>query len=357
VAAPAFHELTVSEVTPLTDDAVAITLSVPEPLAATYRYLPGQHVTVRADIDGQDVRRSYSICANANRGTLRIGVKRLEGGVFSTFANRRLRAGDRLGVMPPTGEFTIAPEAGRARHYAAIVAGSGITPVLSLISTVLEVEPASTFTLVFGNRESRSIMFLEELEGVKDRYPDRFHLIHVLSGEPSAIPMFTGRVDAAKVEELLATIVDADTVDAWYLCGPYGLVEDARTVLRSRGVSDDRVHDELFFAEPLPEPPPAPTLEDETGLAAVTFTLDGRASKIAVDPHGPPILDYALQVRREVPFSCRGGMCTTCKAHVTEGSAELDRNWALTQEELDTGLILTCQAHPTTDTLEISYDV
>jgi ring-1,2-phenylacetyl-CoA epoxidase subunit PaaE len=344
-------------VTPLTDDAVAITLSVPEPLAATYRYLPGQHVTVRADIDGQDVRRSYSICANANRGTLRIGVKRLEGGVFSTFANRRLRAGDRLDVMPPTGEFTIAPEAGRARHYAAIVAGSGITPVLSLISTVLEVEPASTFTLVFGNRESRSIMFLEELEGVKDRYPDRFHLIHVLSGEPSAIPMFTGRVDAAKVEKLLDTIVDADTVDAWYLCGPYGLVDDARTVLRSRGASDDRIHDELFFAEPLPEPPSAPTLEDESGLAAVTFTLDGRASKIAVDPHGPPILDYALQVRREVPFSCRGGMCTTCKAHVTEGSAELDRNWALTQEELDAGLILTCQAHPTTDTLDISYDV
>jgi ring-1,2-phenylacetyl-CoA epoxidase subunit PaaE len=357
VAAPEFHELTVDDVTPLTADAVAVSFSVPESLADTFRYLPGQHVTLRAEIDGADVRRSYSICANANRGTLRVGIKHLEGGAFSTFANRRLRAGDRLDVMPPTGEFTITPVAGRARHYGAIVAGSGITPVLSLISTVLETEPASTFTLMFGNRESRSIMFLEELEGVKDRHPDRFHLIHVLSREPSAVPLFTGRVDAAKVEELLDSIVDADTVDDWYLCGPYGVVEDARKVLTARGIAEDRINDELFFSEPLPEPPPAPAPEDQSGFAGVVFTLDGRASRVAVDPDGPPILDYALQVRREVPFSCRGGMCTTCKAKVDEGSAVLDQNWALTQEELDAGFILTCQAHPTTDTLEISYDV
>ena len=208
MAAPEFHELIVDDVTPLTDDAVAVSFSVPESLAGTFRYLPGQHVTLRAEIDGVDVRRSYSICANANRGTLRVGIKHLAGGVFSTFANRRLRAGDRLGVMPPTGEFTITPDADRALHYGAIVAGSGITPVLALVSTVLEAEPASTFTLVFGNRESRSIMFLEELGGVKDRYPDRFHLIHVLSREPSAVPLFTGRIDAAKVDDAAHTRIN-----------------------------------------------------------------------------------------------------------------------------------------------------
>ena len=357
MSAPEYHELEVSDVARLTDDAVAVTFVVPEALADAYRFLPGQHVTVRADIDGADVRRSYSICGNANRGTLRIGVKRLEGGVFSTFANQRLSAGDRLGVTAPTGDFTIIPNRARSWHYAMIAAGSGITPVLSLVSSVLEAEPASTVTLVFGNRESRSIMFLEELEGLKDRHPDRFHLIHVLSREPSVIPLFTGRVDAAKIAELLDSIIDADTVDAWYVCGPYGLVQDARKELTARGIAADRIHDELFFAGPLPERAPAPPSEDENGLAAVTFTLDGRSSQVAVDPDGPPILDYALQVRREVPFSCRGGMCTTCKAKISKGAASLDQNWALTQAELDAGYLLTCQAHPTTDALEISYDV
>ena len=200
-------------------------------------------------------------------------------------------------------------------------------------------------------------MFLEELEGVKDRYPDRFHLIHVLSREPSAVPLFTGRIDAAKIEGLLDTIIDVDTVDAWYLCGPYGLVQDARNVLIARGVAAERIHDELFFSEPLPEPPPAQPPEDQSGFTSVVFTLDGRASRVAVDPAGPPLLDYALQIRREVPFSCRGGMCTTCRARVDEGAVNLDRNWALTQDEIDAGFILTCQAHPTTKTLEISYDV
>jgi ring-1,2-phenylacetyl-CoA epoxidase subunit PaaE len=356
VAGPDFHTLTVADVRPLTDEAVAITFDVPDSLAEEFRYLPGQHVTLRATVGGEDVRRAYSICANANTGMLRVGVKHLPGGVFSTFACQDLAAGDEIDVMSPIGEFTIDPDPGRRRHYAAIAAGSGITPVLSLIGTVLETEPESRFTVIFGNRESRSIMFLEELEGLKDRYPDRLHLVHVLSREPSVIPLFTGRVDAGKLEELLDTIVDGASADAWYLCGPYGLVEDARKVLSARGVSDADIHDELFFAEPPPPTPPVAE-EDVADMATVTFTLDGRSSIVKVDPNGPPILDHALQIRRETPFSCRGGMCTTCKAHVSHGSAALDQNWALTKEELDAGYILTCQAHPTSDRLEISYDV
>jgi ring-1,2-phenylacetyl-CoA epoxidase subunit PaaE len=356
MSAPEFHTLTVSEIESLTDDAVAITFAVPDDVSERFRYLPGQHVTVRAFIDGEDVRRSYSVCADANSGVLRVGVKHIAGGVFSTYATTELRVGDHLEVMPPVGEFTIETDPANRKHYAAIAAGSGITPVLSMISTVLDSEPESRFTLVFGNRDSRSVMFLEELEGLKDRFPSRFHLVHVLSREPSLISLFSGRIDGAKLEGILDTIVDATDVDAWYLCGPYEMVQDARKVLTAREVPSGRIHDELFFSGELVEPPP-PIDETVAGTIAVTFTLDGRSSLVRVDPDGPPILDYALQARPDTPWSCRGGMCTTCKAQVLVGDAVLDRNFALTDEDVERGYILTCQAHPTTAELEITYDV
>lgn len=351
-----FHELTVAAIEPLTDEAVAITLAVPQDLAESFRYSPGQHVAVRASIDGEDVRRTYSICADATTDRLRIGIKRLEGGRFSSFATTRLRAGDHLLVAPPYGEFTIEPAADNAQHYAAIAAGSGITPVLSMISTVLAMEPRSRFTLVFGNRSSTSIMFLEELEGLKDRYPDRFHLVHVLSREAQIIPALSGRLDEERLISLLDGVVDAASVDSWYLCGPYEMVESARAVLSGRGVSAESINDELFFAEPTPPPPPVPPV-DTTGMCQVTFTLDGRTASVIVDPDGPPILAYALEERRDTPFSCRGGMCTTCKAQVIEGEATMDLNFALADEDLAKGYVLTCQAHPISDKLTITYDV
>jgi ring-1,2-phenylacetyl-CoA epoxidase subunit PaaE len=356
MSAPEFHTLTVSEIEQLTDDAVAITFDVPDELAERFRYVPGQHLTVRAFIEGEDVRRSYSVCADADSRMLRVGVKRINGGVFSTYATTVLEAGDELDVMPPVGEFTIEPDPTNRKHYGAVAAGSGITPVLSMIATVLESEPDSRFTLVFGNRDSRSVMFLEELEGFKDRHPSRFHLIHVLSREPSLIPLFSGRIDAAKFEGILDTIVDADDIDGWYLCGPYEMVEDVRKVLTARDVASDAIHDELFFSGEIVEPPP-PIDETVEGTIAVTFTLDGRSSLMQVDPDGPPILDYALQARPDTPWSCRGGMCTTCKAQVLVGDAVLDRNFALTEEDVEKGYILTCQAHPTSPELEITYDV
>lgn len=350
-----FHTLRVAEVERLTDDAVAVTFDVPEELTDAFRYLPGQHVTLRASIGGADVRRSYSICAPATSARLRVGIKRLPGGAFSNWANDELEPGRELEVMAPIGEFTIEPDPGRGLHYAAIAAGSGITPILSHVSTVLEVERDSMFTLVFGNRETRSVMFLEELEGLKDRYLDRFNLIHVLSREEAAVPLFSGRLDEEKLAALLSTVVDADTVDHWYLCGPYQMVETAHRLLLDRGVPETRVHTELFFSEPIDLPPPAPA--DTAGYARVRFELGGRSSTVMVDPGGAPILDHALTVRNELPFSCRGGMCTTCKARVLDGDVRMDKNWSLTDAEIAEGYVLTCQAHPVSEAVELTYDV
>ncbi len=351
-----FHSLTVSTIEKLTDDAVAITFDVPDELAELYRYKPGQHVAVKADIDGQDIRRTYSVAADVASSRLRIGVKRIEGGSFSTYATRHLGKGDQLEVAAPYGEFTLEPQADRAGHYAAIAAGSGITPVLSMVASVLGAEPHSQFTLLFGNRSSASIMFLEELEGLKDRYPDRFHLIHVLSREAQIIPLLSGRLDEERLAALFSTVVDVPSVDAWYLCGPYEMVESARAELANQGVPTDLIHDELFFSEPTAASAPA-AIVDADGAAQVTFTLDGRTSSMRVDPDGPVILAYALEERRDIPFSCRGGMCTTCKAQVIDGEVTMDLNFALADEDLAKGYILTCQAHPKTEQLTITYDV
>ena len=253
--APTFHSLEVLDVEALTDDAVAITLEVPPSLADRFRFLPGQHVTVRADIDGHDVRRSYSISCPPDNGSIRVGVKRVPTGAFSTFATTSLRAGDSLDVMPPVGDFTLDTENLTDRHLVAIVAGSGITPVLSMISTALASDPTCRFTLIYGNRTSMSVMFLEELEALKDRHPERFSLMHILSREPQPIDLFTGRIDAEKLDVILSSLVDPAEVDGWYLCGPLGLINTTRATLASHGVDDHLIHDELFFAG---DEPPVP---------------------------------------------------------------------------------------------------
>ncbi|HSF86515.1 MAG TPA: 1,2-phenylacetyl-CoA epoxidase subunit PaaE [Acidimicrobiia bacterium] len=354
-SAPVFHPLRVAAVAQETDDAVSITFEVPEDLADSYRYLAGQHVTLRAMIDGEDVRRSYSICANANTGTLRVGIKRLHGGAFSTYATTRVRPGDVIDVMPPVGEFTITPDAGAARHYGAIAAGSGITPVLSLVTTVLESEPHSQFTLIFGNRGAQSIMFLEELEGLKDRYPTRFQLVHVLSREGGDLPLFSGRLDAGKIEALLDAVVDGGSVDDWYLCGPYEMVQGAHEALDRAGVAPDAIHDELFFAGPVDPAALPPVPDDEAGTVELVFTLDGRSSHVRMRPE-TSVLDAALAVRRELPFSCKGGMCASCKARVLEGEVTMTKNYALVDADLEAGFVLTCQAHPTTDHIVVDFD-
>lgn len=350
-----FHPLRVTEVTRLTDQAVAVTFDVPDGLADTFAYRPGEHVTIRAFIDGKDVRRSYSICASANSGKLRVGIKRLPGGKFSTYATGRLGAGDTLEVMPPVGEFTIDVDPTFRRRAVAVAAGSGITPVLSLISTSLEAEPGAQWTLVYGNRTTNSIMFLDELEGLKDRYPDRFQLFHVLSRGGSEMPLLSGRIDAEKLRLIHDRLIGDKEVNGWYLCGPYEMVQTARATLGDLGVDQALVHDELFFAGPLDtstlpeEPPPG------EGAVELTVILDGRAVETRMRPE-TSVLDAALRVRPELPFSCKGGMCASCKGRIEEGEVRMDKNHALVDWEVEQGYVLTCQSHPVTERLVVRYE-
>ncbi len=354
-----FHRLRVAAVERLTDDSVAITFAVPPELREAYRFTQGQHVSVRrpADQGGDEVRRSYSICAPATTGPLRIAVKRLPGGIFSEWASGGLVVGDELEVLTPVGRFFTPLDPANAKHYAAVAAGSGITPVLSIVATTLEVEPASRVTLIYGNRTSRSVMFLEELEDLKDRYPERFQLLHVLSREQQDSALLTGRIDADKVRALLASVLPPDTVDEWFLCGPYGMVMAARDVLLEHGVDRRHVHSELFHVGDTAPPvrlvtagaEPAPT-------STVTVVLDGRRTTLELASDAEPVLDAVLQVRADAPYACKGGVCGTCRAKVVEGSVEMDRVYALEDEEIERGYVLTCQSHPRTPRVVLDFD-
>ena len=354
-AAVDFHPLTIADVKAETDDSVAITLDIPDHLRGEFTHVPGQHLVVRADIDGADVRRSYSICSAPDGETLTIGVKRIPDGLFSTYATTELATGDVIDVMSPIGEFVLEPHDQPTRRAVMIAAGSGITPILSMVTTELTSSPGSEVTLIYGNRTTTSIMFHEELEALKNRYPARFQVVHVLSRETHNVPLFQGRIDSEKLQLLAEHLIDVDRVDDWYMCGPLDMVESLTKELSALDVATDDIHYELFFDERIESVPDDTTAE---GLIDVTLTLDGRTSLIAVDPEGPALLDYARSVRAEVPFACKGGMCATCKAVVVDGDVTLAKNYALTAEELEAGYILTCQAHPTGDgPVSISFDV
>jgi ring-1,2-phenylacetyl-CoA epoxidase subunit PaaE len=355
---PVFHELRVTGVEQLTDDAVAVMFAVPPPLRDTFAFSAGQHLTVRRVTDGVDVRRSYSISSTpgelAERGRLRIGVKQVAGGAFSTYA-QTLREGQTVEVLPPLGHFTTAFHPDRGRHYAAVVAGSGITPVLSLVATALATEPASRFTLLYGNRYSRSVMFVEELADLKDRYPARLHVVHVLSREPQDAELLSGRIDADRLGRLLDGLLPAGDVDEWFLCGPYGMVVDAKTVLGAKSVPDEKIRTELFHVEDAPVTKAPTRSEEDNKGAEVTILLDGRASSFTMR-RDERILDAALRVRGELPYACKGGVCSTCRGKVVEGEVRMARNFALEPDELAAGYVLTCQASPLTDRVRIDYD-
>ncbi|HEY2949235.1 MAG TPA: 1,2-phenylacetyl-CoA epoxidase subunit PaaE [Micromonosporaceae bacterium] len=358
---PTFHELPVAAIDRLTDDAVALTFEVPAELREEYAFRAGQHLTVRRvdEATGEDVRRSYSICSTpaelARHGRLRIGVKEIPGGAFSTFVAQELRPGEAVEVMPPLGHFTTELAPTRTRRYAAIAAGSGLTPVLSLMTAALETEPESMFTLLYGNRYARSVMFAEELADLKDRFPARLHVMHVLSREPQEAELLSGRLDAARLNRLFDTLVPVDRIDEWFLCGPYGMVVDARAVLADRGVPDRTVHTELFHVEEAPPPPRRRSAAAGADTAEVTIMLDGRASTFTMD-RDERVLDAALRVRSELPFACKGGVCSTCRAKLVEGKVTMARNYALEPDELAAGYVLTCQSSPVTDRLVVDYD-
>jgi ring-1,2-phenylacetyl-CoA epoxidase subunit PaaE len=350
-----FHPLRVGDIKPLTDDSVCISFVVPPELAEEYAFTQGQHLNIRTSLAGDDVRRSYSICAPAGSGQLRIGVKVLPGGHFSGFAAGNLKPGDVLDVMTPMGRFFTPLDPANEKHYCAIAAGSGITPIYSIVATTLQQEPKSKVTLIFANRTSRTVMFLEELEDLKDRYPDRFHLIHVLSREAQDAELLSGRLDKARLTKITETLVPAETVDDWFLCGPHEMVTDLRDALMEQGVDKAHVHSELFHVETAPRRRPAIRAEAGEG-SDVIVTLDGRSSTFKLRSNEVSVLEATLRVRSDAPFACKGGVCGTCRAKLVDGEVEMDSNYALEPDEVARGYVLTCQSHPVTDKVELSYD-
>lgn len=345
-----FHRLAVADVTRLCDDAVAVTFAVPPELGEDYAFRAGQSLTLRRFVDGREERRSYSICAPEGAAP-RVGVREVPDGLFSTWLVRAVRAGDEIEVGTPTGRFT--PERTPGVHVL-VAAGSGITPVLSIAATVLR-DPASTVTVVYGNRRTDTVMFADELAELKDRHPDRLHLVHVLSREPRDVDLFTGRLDAGKLEALLAVLPEPAAVDHWWLCGPLGMVRGARDLLHALGVPVERVHQELFYVA---SPPPPVRHEDAplSGLTSeVTVVASGRSTTLTL-PAGTPVLDGAQRVRPDLPFACKGGVCGTCRARVTSGTVDMRRNFALEESEVAAGFVLTCQSTPRSDAVTVDYD-
>ncbi len=346
-----FHRMPVASVDPITDDSTLVTFAVPEELREQFRFEPGQHVTVRTDLGGEGVRRNYSICAPATRAMLRIAVKHIPGGAFSTFVAEQLQAGDVLEVMTPTGRFCTPLHPLNRKHYVAIVVGSGITPILSMLQTTLEIETESRFTLVYGNRTGQSTMFRHELDELESRYADRLEIMHVLSRDPHHTPDLCGRVDRDKLERWLTGALAPADVDEWFLCGPVELTTLVHDTLIDHDVEAEHIHLELFFGYDGDGDKPARDYQP----SCVTFTLSGRQETIDLKP-GDSVLEGALQARPDAPYSCMGGACGTCRARLIDGTVEMDHNYALGKAELDAGFILTCQSHPTSPTVTVDYD-
>jgi ring-1,2-phenylacetyl-CoA epoxidase subunit PaaE len=346
-----FHELTVAAVERLTDDSAAITFDVPDALRGTFAFHAGQSLTLRRVIDGVEHRRSYSICAPAGAAP-RVGVREIPDGLFSSWLVREVGPGDVVEVQAPTGSFRADPaEAGR---HLCVAAGSGITPMLSIATSVLA-NPGSQVTLLYGNRTTGSVMFAEELADLKNRYGPRLDLVHVLSREPRDVELFSGRLDADRLRRLLTALVPVRALDHVWLCGPFGLIADAREVLESLGVTREKVHFELFFVD---EPPPELTRPDavvEGDVSEVTIVLDGRTTTAPMSK-AQPVLDGAAATRTDLPFACKGGVCGTCRARVTSGEVDLRRNYALDDDEVDRGYVLTCQSLPVTDQVTVDFD-
>jgi len=348
-----FHPLRVASVQKLCADAVAVTFDVPAELAEEYAFRPGQSLTLRRVIEGREERRSYSLCSPAGEPP-RIGVREVPDGAFSPWLVREVRPGDEIEVLPPAGTFT--PDLDQPAHHVLIAAGSGITPVLSIAASVLRARGEATATVLYGNRRTDTVMFADELADLKDTFPPRLELAHVLSREPREAELFTGRLDAAKLRTLLPLLVDAGSVDHWWLCGPYGMVTDARTVLADLGVPPQRVHQELFYVEDTP--PAVVRHEDPTfdgPSSEVTVVLDGRSTTITL-PREVTVLEGAQRIRPDLPFACKGGVCGTCRARLVDGEVTMRRNFALDQSELDAGFVLTCQSLPVSEKATVDYD-
>jgi ring-1,2-phenylacetyl-CoA epoxidase subunit PaaE len=355
-AIPRFHRLAVNDLRRESADAVSLTFAIPRELEDDYRFAPGQYLTLRTSMDGEEVRRSYSICSGPDDGELRIAVKKVDGGAFSSWAADELKAGDELDVMTPTGRFGIAHTPDQARVYVGFAAGSGITPILSIVKGVLAREPNSRFFLFYGNRSTGGILFREALEELKDRFMQRLSLFHVISGEEQDIPILHGRLDGEKVRVLLRSLVPASSVDHVFICGPTGMSEDIEATCRDIGIAAERVHVERFVSEFGGKPRPkavAPATAPPKAVASLI--IDGKRRDVPV-AEDESILDAALRAGMDLPFACKGGMCSTCRARLVEGDARMQVNYSLEPWETEAGFILTCQARPVSDKVVVDYD-
>ena len=361
-----FHDLRLSDVRRETADSVSLAFELPQAEREAFAYVPGQYLTLRAEIEGLDVRRSYSICSGVNDGELRVAIKRVDGGAFSAFANDDLKPGDVVAVMPPDGRFLAPLDPSQARAYVGFAAGSGITPLLAILKSVLAVEPLSRFSLFLGNRDSGSIMFRDELEDLKNRYPDRFSLMHVLSREAREVALLNGRIDAEKCATILRAMINPAAVDGFYLCGPEQMISELRETLRGHGVPPEKIHFELFTPSSDAAAAAAETRRarqarlaaapEPVNASQVTVILDGASTTLSVPRDGDSVLEVALRTRPDMPFACKGGMCCTCRARLVEGEVEMDINYTLAPDEIKRGFVLTCQSHPITDTVVLDYD-
>jgi ring-1,2-phenylacetyl-CoA epoxidase subunit PaaE len=353
-----FHRLRVAEVIDETADARSIRFEVPEELRETYRFRPGQHLTLRAEIGGEDVRRNYSLCVAPEDGELKVTVKRIAGGLFSNWANDNLRPGVELDVMPPHGSFTWDFDAAASNHYVGFAGGSGITPVMSLLRTALLAEPRSRFTLIYGNRDSQSVIFLEELARLKNRFMGRLEVHHFLAEEMEDIELFNGMLDRAKCDEVLSRLVDAQGAAGFFICGPGPMMDAAEEALLAAGVAREKIHLERFTAGRPPEALQAQleALSREAEGLTMMVTLDGRKRRVAFDAEAGNILDSARKSGLPAPFACKAGVCATCRARIVVGEVEMAARYGLTDDEVAAGYVLTCQSVPKGEGVEVDYD-
>ena len=353
-----FHALRIAEIVPETAEAKSIRFEVPEELRETFRFKPGQHLTLKAEIGGEEVRRNYSLCVAPQDGEVMVTVKQIAGGVFSSWANESLKPGDTLDVMPPHGSFTWDFAPGAANHYVGFAGGSGITPVISLLKTALLTEPDSRFTLFYGNRDSQSVIFLEALAKLKNRFMDRLQVHHFLAEEAEDIELFNGMLDRAKCDEIIDRLIEPADATAFFICGPEPMMDAAEEALRARGVPREKLHLERFTAGRPPAEIEAQiqALQQEAQGLTMLVTLDGRKRRVAFDAEAGNILDSARASGLPAPFACKAGVCATCRARVVSGEVEMAARYGLTDEEIAAGYVLTCQSVPKGEGVELDYD-
>lgn len=357
-----FYPLSISDIRPETDSAVCITFDVPEDLRETFRFIQGQHLTLKKTIDGTEYRRSYSICSGVDDGVLQVGIKRIEGGIFSNFANTELKVGDTIDVLPPGGNFYTPLDVNNAKNYMCICAGSGITPILSIVKSILSQEPKSNVTILYGNRNSATVMFKEELGFLKNRYLTRLNWLNILSREKQDADVLFGRLDNKKGGELnKLKLIDIEHTDDFFLCGPESMISEVSKGLRDAGVDENSIHYELFYSSPEDAKTAIEKHQERAKRSAgrvskMDVKVGGRSIQFDLAADGENILDGAMRNGADLPFSCKAGVCATCKARVMEGEVEMDLNHSLTAQEVAAGVILTCQAHPISEHVVVDFD-